>query len=229
MPSKRKKIRKKGVKTLDFFLNRKACQETKDYLTKDKSKSIRKDELEVLFNELFKPMQTTLDKSHTSLATMSLTSKSKQGLLEKETSVPHKEEVPKEVVLLRTPIPEGDILRKLLEKPIRTINETMCSSNGLCKDNRRLSEIFIDEFGFKRQRGFVRTTRAPVFLDWIVEEAVVSKILPTAYKVETSRGAIALIPENFLCELDKRYGVLLKNYDCSNYKLSISPSEKRKK
>jgi len=229
LPSKRKKLRKKGVKTLDFFLNRKAGQETKDYLTKDKSKSTRKDELEVLFNELFKPMQTSLDKSRTDLVTMSLTSKSKQGFLEKETLVPHKEEVPKEVVLLRTPIPEGDILRKLLEKPIRTINEIMCSSDGLCKDDRRLSEIFIDEFGFKRQRGFVRTTRAPVFLDWIVEEAVVSKILPTAYKVETSRGAIALIPENFLCELDKRYGVLLKNYDCSNYKLSISPSEKRRK
>lgn len=229
MPSKRKRLRKKGVKTLDFFLNRKASRETKEYLTKDESKSTRKDELEALFNELFKPMQTTLDKSHTSLATTSLTSKSKLGLLKKETLVPHKEEVPRELVLLKTPIPEGDILRKLLEKPIRTINEIMCSSDGLCKDNRRLSEIFIDEFGFKRQRGFVRTTRAPVFLDWIVEEAVVSKILPTAYKVETSRGAIALIPENFLCELDKRYGVLLKNYDCSNYKLSISPSEKRKK
>ena len=227
MPSKRKKVRKKGVKTLDFFLNRKASRETKDYLTKNKS--TRKDELEVLFNELFKPVQTSLDKSRTDLVTMSLPSKSKQGLLEKETAVPHKEEGPKEVVLLRTPIPEGDILHKLLEKPIRTINEIMCSSDGLCKDNRRLSEIFIDEFGFKRQRGFVRTTRAPVFLDWIIEEAVVSKIFPTAYKVETSRGAIALIPENFLCELDKRYGILLKNYDCSNYKLSISPSEKRKK
>jgi len=229
LPSRRKKVRKKGIKTLDFFLNREASQKNKDHLTKEESETTRKDELEVLFNELFKPTKPSLDKSRTDLVSMDLASNSKQGLLEKRIPSSHEEEVDKEVVLLKTPIPEGDILRKLLEKPIRTINEIMCGSDGLCKDNKRLSEIFIDELGFKRQRGFIRTTRAPVFLDWIIEEAVVSKILPTAYKVETSRGAIALIPENFLCELDKRYGVLLKNYDCSNYKLSISSNEKRRK
>ncbi len=228
MPSKRKRVRRKGIKTLDFFLNRETSQEAKDYLIKEKSKSMRKDELEVLFNELFKSTQTTMDKLHTDLAIAGSTTRPEQSLLEKKVSPTHKE-VSKEIALPKTPIPKGEILNKLLKKRVRAINEIICGSDGVCKDNKRLSEIFVDEFGFKRQRGFVRTTRAPVFLDWIIEEAIVSKILPTAYKVETSRGAIALIPENFLCELDKRYGVLLKNYDCSNYKLSISPSEKRKK
>lgn len=230
MPSKKKKMRRKGIKTLDFFLDRKSREKTKDHMSKNESRSEGKDDLEALFNELFKSAQISIDKTHTDLATVEFSpGESRQDYTEKEPITRQKTGISRKIALSKALIPEGPILHKILEKPIRTINEIMCDNNGLCRDNRKLSEIFVDEYGFKRQRGFVRTTRAPIFLDWIVEEAIVSKILPTAYKVETSRGAVALVPESFLCELDKRYGVLLKNYDCRNYKLSISSSEKRKK
>ncbi len=228
MPSKRKRLRKTGIKTLDFFLNASSSQEIREHREIGSSEAhntvSRRDELDTLVNELFKPLSSSGSSKRTGINT-------KEPIEEKPIEAEKRVEMgsPREIKLQETPIPRGEILHKLLEKPIRTVNEIMCGPDGLCRDNRRLSEVFIDEYGFKRQRGFVRTTRLPVFLDWIIEEAVVTKILPTAYKVKTSRGAVALVPENFLCELDKRYGVILKNYDCSNYKLSITPSEKKKR
>ncbi len=125
-------------------------------------------------------------------------------------------------------LPYGEALEELLKLPVGPERGIVCNSNGECSDGHRVSEVFTDKYGFRRQRGFIRTTRLPIYVDWIVEEAVVSKILPTAYKVETNRGAVALVPIDFLCELDRRYGVLLKNYDCSGYKLSIESSRKKR-
>ncbi len=125
-------------------------------------------------------------------------------------------------------LPTGDVLRELLKLPVGPERGITCDNNGVCSDGISISQVYVDKYGFKRQRGFIRTTRIPVYVDWIVEEALVSKVLPTAYKVETSRGSIALVPKDFLCELDKRYGVLLKNYDCSNYKVAVDYVKKKK-
>ncbi|MET1160555.1 MAG: hypothetical protein ABWW65_06290 [Thermoprotei archaeon] len=139
------------------------------------------------------------------------------------TSKPEKEEEKsirgiEEVILSKTPVPSGKVLDEILERGLG-IDDVRCDNTGRCSDGHNIGDVFTDSYGFKRQRGFVNTTRLPVFLDWIVEEAVVQKVLPRAYSVKTSRGSIALIPEDFLCELHTRYGVILKNYDkCVNYK-----------
>ncbi len=125
-------------------------------------------------------------------------------------------------------LPTGNVLRELLKLPVGPERGITCDNNGVCSDGISISQVYVDKYGFKRQRGFIRTTRIPVYVDWIVEEALVSKVLPTAYKVETNRGSIALVPKDFLCELDKRYGVLLKNYDCSNYKVAVDYVKKKK-
>ncbi len=118
-------------------------------------------------------------------------------------------------------IPTGKVLEEILYKGLSNEDIT-CYSNGKCSDGKSIGEIFVDKYGFRRQRGFVNTTRLPVFLDWIVEEAVIEEILPKTYVVKTNRGSLAIIPEDYLCELHTRYGVIIKNYDkCKNYKPSI--------
>ncbi len=125
-------------------------------------------------------------------------------------------------------VPRGRVLKELLARTADQLRRIECGQDGLCSDGRRISEVFVDEYGFRRQRGFVRTTRIPVFLDWVVEEAVVEKLLERAYVVKTNRGAMAIVPVDFLCELDKRYGVLLKNYDCEKYTVSpYTPGKKK--
>ncbi len=126
-------------------------------------------------------------------------------------------------------VPTGEILRKLLAKTAEELKRIECDAEGACNDGHRISDVFIDEHGFRRQRGFVRTTRIPVFLDWIVEEATVYRLLERAYVVETERGAMAIVPVDFLCELDKRYGVLLKNYDCSKHTTNPYAASSHKK
>lgn len=113
-----------------------------------------------------------------------------------------------------------DIIDKLLN---RSIDERInCSQSGVCDDNRMVSQVFKDDLGILRQRGYLKTTRLPVYLDFIVEKAVVKQTLPNTYKVETDRGSIALVPEDFLCELHNRYGVILLNYDkCRDYKKDL--------
>jgi len=101
-------------------------------------------------------------------------------------------------------------------KLVKTIE---CDQQGLCSDGRSIGEIFVDEYGVKRQRGFINTTRLPIFLDFIAEEAEARPVLRKAYEVKTSRGSLALVPEDFLCELSSRYGVLVSNIDkCLNYR-----------
>ncbi len=113
-------------------------------------------------------------------------------------------------------LPTGKLIDIILEKGLGT-EDVRCDEYGRCSDGINVGEIFTDKYGFQRQRGYLRTTRIPVYTDWIVEEAVVTKILPKAHKLVTNRGAVALVPEDFLCELQERYGVILKNYDkCKN-------------
>jgi len=129
--------------------------------------------------------------------------------------------------LSRPLVPSGEILDQILQEGLDT-GDVKCNNMGKCNDGKNIGEIFVDKYGFKRQRGFVNTTRFPVFLDWIVEEAEVQKILPRAYSVRTNRGSLALIPEDFLCELHTRYGVILKNYDkCRNYRSIIGREAQR--
>ncbi len=131
-----------------------------------------------------------------------------------------KEEEIKQSIILSSIIPTGRVLDEILNKGL-TDEFLKCDSSGKCTDGRRLGEIYVDKYGFKRQRGFVRTTRTPVYVDWIVEEATISKLLPKAYKLVTSRGAVAIIPDDFLCELQERYGVIIKNdeINCKSSKL----------
>ncbi len=125
-----------------------------------------------------------------------------------------------QIITISNIIPTGRILDEILNKGL-TDEFLKCDNTGKCTDGRRLGEIYIDKYGFKRQRGFVRTTRTPVYVDWIVEEATISKLLPKAYKLVTSRGAVAIIPEDFLCELQERYGVIIKSdeINCRSTKL----------
>ncbi len=231
MPQRRRR-RPAKAKPLDYFLGinlgkgetRRAEERIEKPIREQHTEDTNghgEDDIDSLIKELFGGKVEQRVKEEKSIGKKALTIETRENISRESREL--------KPILKETPIPSGDVLYELLKKPIRTVNEIMCTSDGVCRDNRKLSEIFVDEYGFRRQRGFVRTTRLPIFLDWIVEEAVVTKILPSAYKVETSRGAIALVPTNFLCELDKRYGVLLQNYDCSNYKLSITPSEKKKK
>ncbi len=131
-----------------------------------------------------------------------------------------KDEEMKQSIIRSNIIPTGRVLDEILNKGL-TDEFLKCNSGGKCTDGRRLGEIYVDKYGFKRQRGFVRTTRTPVYVDWIVEEATTSKLLPKAYKLVTSRGAVAIIPDDFLCELQERYGVIIKNdeINCKSSKL----------
>jgi len=132
---------------------------------------------------------------------------------------------------LQTPInmPTGQILDEILYKGLMQ-EDVSCNAGGQCSDGRSVGEVFVDRYGFRRQRGFLNTTRLPVFLDWIVEEAVVKELFPKTYVVETSRGSLAVIPEDFLCELHTRYGVLILNYDkCKSYRPIIGGESKKRR
>ncbi len=131
-------------------------------------------------------------------------------------------------------LPTGRVLDEILEYGLGK-DDVICYSNGNCSDNVSVGETYTDKYGFLRQRGFVNTTRVTIYTDWIVEKGVVKKILPKAYGLKTNRGAVALVPEDYLCELEARYGIKLLNYDkCKNYKAIIewgskSRSSKRRK
>ncbi len=192
---------------------------------------------EAIATKVEKPIQATakaIEEAETGTVREAIESKkaSKSVSLGKEVVREQKRrEAIQEITLESLPeikLPSGKVLEELLKLPVGPERGITCSNEGECSDGRRISEVFVDKYGFRRQRGFIRTTRLPVFLDWIVEEAIVSKVLPTAYKVQTNRGALALIPTDFLCELHMRYGVLLKNYDCRGYRVSIEPIKKKR-
>jgi hypothetical protein len=131
-------------------------------------------------------------------------------------------------------LPTGRVLDEILEYGLGK-DDVVCYSNGSCSDGVSVGETYTDKYGFLRQRGFVNTTRVTIYTDWIVEKGVVKKILPKAYGLKTNRGAVALVPEDYLCELEARYWIKLLNYDkCKNYRAIIewgskSRSGKRRK
>ncbi|ADG90502.1 hypothetical protein [Thermosphaera aggregans] len=106
-----------------------------------------------------------------------------------------------------------ELLEQIVAEEIKPIE---CDSKGFCTDGIKVGDFFVDKYGVKRQRGFVNTTRLPVYLDVVVEEAKVAPLLSRAYSIETSRNALAIVPEDFICELQERYGVVLQGFEkCS--------------
>ncbi|ADI31652.1 hypothetical protein [Staphylothermus hellenicus] len=115
-------------------------------------------------------------------------------------------------------LPTGKILEEIFEKGLGK-DDVTCYNNGKCSDGVSIGETYTDKYGFLRQRGYINTTRLPVYMDWIVEEGIVKPILERAYGLKTNRGAVALIPEDYLCELQLRYGIKLLNFDkCKGHK-----------
>ncbi|MEM0380156.1 MAG: hypothetical protein QXX35_04830 [Desulfurococcaceae archaeon] len=132
-------------------------------------------------------------------------------------------------LLSKPQIPTGDILDEILEKGLG-LEDIVCNSDGKCSDGLSVGEVFTDKYGFRRKRGYVNTTRLPIFLDWILEEIVVKEIMPKTYVVETNLGSRAIIPEDYLCEFQYRYGLTIKNYDkCVDYRPIITRGEIEKK
>lgn len=95
-----------------------------------------------------------------------------------------------------------------------------CGKQGVCNDGKKLGEVFEDDKGLKWQRSFLNTTRLPIFLDFIAEEALMRGRVGKASIVISSRGVQAIIPDDFLCEAITRYGILMKVDKCVNYKPS---------
>ncbi|MFZ8783778.1 MAG: hypothetical protein ACO2OR_07370 [Desulfurococcaceae archaeon] len=95
-----------------------------------------------------------------------------------------------------------------------------CDKQGNCSDGKRIGEVFEDSRGVKWQRGFLATSRLPIFLNFVAEESKIVGRIGRALVIETSRGAKAIIPEDYICELTSRYGVMLEIEKCANYKSS---------
>ncbi|MGC8982153.1 MAG: hypothetical protein ACP5KA_00125 [Desulfurococcaceae archaeon] len=154
----------------------------------------------------------------------------KQGseILEKQAGSKPLELPPREQAALpeaaqaRAPVAVPEVLVKLAEAAYqsREVKMVTCEKQGVCSDNRHIGEIFEDERGVKWQRGFIRTTRNPIFLDFIVESGEVKGYVGKALIIETERGAKAIIPEEFICEMAARYGLQLKIDKCIGYKTS---------
>ena len=114
-------------------------------------------------------------------------------------------------------IPNEEIAQEMMDQLIKEgIKIVECSSSRICNDGVKVGDIFVDAHGIKRQRGYLKTTRIPIYVDVIVEAGNVKQIpgLKKTFLVTTSRGARAIIPEEFLCELEERYGVILEGYNC---------------
>jgi len=93
-----------------------------------------------------------------------------------------------------------------------------CDKQGICSDGRRVGEVFEDSRGVKWQRGFLATSRLPIYLNFLAEDSRVIGRIGKALVVETPRGARAIIPEDYICELTSRYGIILDIDKCTNYK-----------
>jgi hypothetical protein len=119
-----------------------------------------------------------------------------------------------------------EIARRAIER--REIKIIECDKSGMCMDNRRIGEVYQDEHGIKWQRTFINTTRLPIFLDFLAEEAELKGRIGKAFVIETSRGGRAIIPDNFICEAISRYGILINIEKCTSYK-STPWAEKTKR
>lgn len=112
----------------------------------------------------------------------------------------------------------GELIKTAISRTEVKVIE--CNQQGVCSDGKKIGEVFEDEKGVKWQRGFLNTTRLPIFLDFIAENAVIKGKIGRAYVIETSRGTEAIVPEDFICEMTSRYGVLLDIDKCVNYRVS---------
>lgn len=95
-----------------------------------------------------------------------------------------------------------------------------CDKQGNCSDGKKVSEVFEDSRGVKWQRAFLPTSRSPIFLNFIAEDSKIIGRVGRALIIETSRGARAIIPEDYICELTSRYGIILNIDKCNTYKTS---------
>jgi hypothetical protein len=134
----------------------------------------------------------------------------------------------KEVKELR-PFEEDKVISIAQEAFQRDIRLIECNKQGVCADGRKLGEVFEDSKGLKWQRSFLNTTRIPLFLDFIAEEAEIKGRVGKAAVIVSSRGAKAIIPEDFICEAISRYGIILSIDKCSNFKPSPWADRTRKK
>lgn len=133
--------------------------------------------------------------------------------------------------------PKPKISRELLEKIAanQSLKRLECDNSGVCKDGIRVGGKLVDEYGIERKRGFLNTTRLPIFLDWVSETASVERLTDRTFVVKTKRGALAVVPDHFICELQYRYGITIPGLDekCKDYKPNIGrqykPRSRRKK
>lgn len=145
------------------------------------------------------------------------------GTVPKEVSEARPQEGAREAKEEAKEAPLDEEMAKVLENLEKILNDSNinvieCTSNKECSDGISVGEVFVDKYGIKRQRGFLKTSRMPIYVDFIVEKGEVEPVLRRAYVVRTSRGAMAIVPSSFLCELSTRYGVLLEANECEEEK-----------
>ncbi|WP_440059130.1 hypothetical protein ACSU1N_04920 [Thermogladius sp. 4427co] len=123
----------------------------------------------------------------------------------------------------------AEVLVKIAENPV--IKRIECDPSGICKDNMKVGDVLKDDYGIQRKRGFLNTTRMPVFLDWVFENAVAERLTGKTLMVKTERGSLAVIPDHFLCEMMFRYGISIQGFEekCRDYKPFIGRQFKAKK
>ncbi|MEM2170848.1 MAG: hypothetical protein QXP03_06370 [Desulfurococcaceae archaeon] len=141
---------------------------------------------------------------------------SREAVEEKRVEAPTKGDVKPEIEPVRDE-KLAEIAQEAFGKEEITIIE--CNKQGLCVDGRKLSDVF-EAKGLKWQRTFLNTTRLPIYLDFIAEEAEVKGRVGKAFIIVSARGAKAIVPDDFLCEALKRYGILIDTDKCSNYRPS---------
>lgn len=132
---------------------------------------------------------------------------------------------PTKVQIAGTPSSVNNTLEKLLLLAREAASKLQvefleCDKQGNCSDGKRIGEVFEDSRGVKWQRGFLVTSRLPIFLNFIAENSKIVGRVGKALIIETERGARAIIPEDYICEMTSRYGVILNIEKCSTYKTS---------
>ncbi|MEM2025630.1 MAG: hypothetical protein QXW94_05000, partial [Desulfurococcaceae archaeon] len=134
----------------------------------------------------------------------------------------------------RSQVIEKQVENKILElaqEAYKRINVKLieCDKHGVCVDGKRIGEVFEDSKGLRWQRGFLNTSRLPIFIDYIAEEAKITGRVGKAFIIVSSRDAKAIIPDDYICEATSRYGILINLERCSGYKVSPWSSKSRKK
>ncbi|MEM4718039.1 MAG: hypothetical protein QXE81_04685 [Desulfurococcaceae archaeon] len=104
-----------------------------------------------------------------------------------------------------------------------------CDKSGKCKDGKKIGDVFEDSRGIKWQRTFIDTTRSPIHLNFVTEAGEIKGRVGKAYVIVSSRGAQAIIPEDYICEAISRYGVLLNLDKCIGYRSSPWKELERRK